>query len=41
MYGEPIIVQGTGEEELERKRKELEAALNRLMAQADGYFSIQ
>jgi lysophospholipid acyltransferase (LPLAT)-like uncharacterized protein len=41
LYGEPIIVQGTGDEELERKRKELEAALNRLMAQADGYFSIR
>jgi lysophospholipid acyltransferase (LPLAT)-like uncharacterized protein len=38
MFGEPIIVKGTGEEELEMKRKELEAALNRLMAQADGYF---
>ena len=38
MYGEPIIVKGTGEAELEGKRKELEAALNRLMAQADGYF---
>jgi lysophospholipid acyltransferase (LPLAT)-like uncharacterized protein len=38
MYGEPIIVNGISEEELERKRKELEAALNRLMARADGYF---
>ncbi len=38
MYGEPIIVNGIGEEELERKRRELEAALNRLMAQADEYF---
>jgi lysophospholipid acyltransferase (LPLAT)-like uncharacterized protein len=38
MYGEPIIVNGISEEELERKRRELEAALNRLMAQADGYF---
>ncbi len=38
LYGEPIIVKGIGEEELEKKRKELEAALNRLMAQADDYF---
>jgi lysophospholipid acyltransferase (LPLAT)-like uncharacterized protein len=39
LYGEPIIVNGIGEEELENKRKELEAALNRLMAQADAYFA--
>jgi len=38
MYGEAIIVNGISEEELERKRKELEAALNSLMAQADGYY---
>jgi lysophospholipid acyltransferase (LPLAT)-like uncharacterized protein len=38
MYGEPIIVKGINEEELEVKRKELEAALNRLMVQADGFF---
>lgn len=38
LYGEPITVNGIGEKELEEKRKELEAALNRLMAQADGYF---
>ena len=38
MYGEAIIVNGISEEELEMKRKELEAALNRLMAQADAYF---
>ncbi len=38
MYGEPIIVNGIGEEELEKKRRELEAALNRLMTQADDYF---
>ncbi len=38
MYGEAIIVNGIIEEELEGKRKELEAVLNRLMAQADGYF---
>jgi len=41
LYGEPIIVNGIGEEELENKRKELEAALNRLMAQADAYFKPQ
>jgi len=38
MYGEPITVTGISAEELERKLKELEAALNRLMAQADGYY---
>jgi lysophospholipid acyltransferase (LPLAT)-like uncharacterized protein len=38
MYGEAIVVNGIGEEELEMKRKELEAALNRLMAQADDYY---
>jgi lysophospholipid acyltransferase (LPLAT)-like uncharacterized protein len=38
MYGEPIIVNGISEQELEKKRKELEAALNQLMAQADSYF---
>jgi len=38
IYGEAIVVNGIGEEELEMKRKELEAALNRLMAQADDYY---
>ncbi len=38
MYGTPIMVKGTTEEELEAKRKELQAALNRLMADADAYF---
>jgi len=38
LYGEPIIVKGISDEELEGKRKELETALNRLMAQGDGYF---
>jgi len=38
MYGEPIIVSGTGEEELENKRKELTAALNTIMARADASF---
>ena len=37
-YGEPILVRGTTEGELEAKRRELETALNRLMAQADDYF---
>jgi len=38
MYGEPIIVNGTGEEELENKRQELTAALNTIMARADASF---
>ncbi|MEK6744586.1 MAG: lysophospholipid acyltransferase family protein [Nitrospirota bacterium] len=38
MYGEPILVSGTGEEELENKRNELTVALNTLMARADAYF---
>jgi len=38
MYGEAIVVNGISEEELETKRKELESALNRLMAQADDYY---
>ncbi len=38
LYGEAIVVNGISEEELEMKRKELEAALNRLMAQADDYY---
>jgi len=40
LYGDPIIVNGISEEELESKRKELEAALNRLMARADDHFKI-
>jgi hypothetical protein len=40
MYGEPIIVNGTGEEELENKRKELAAALNAIMARADASFGL-
>jgi lysophospholipid acyltransferase (LPLAT)-like uncharacterized protein len=35
LYGEPIIVNGTGEEELENKRKQLTASLNAIMAKAD------
>jgi lysophospholipid acyltransferase (LPLAT)-like uncharacterized protein len=38
MYGEPIIVNGTEEEELENKRKELTVALNTIMARADASF---
>ncbi len=38
IYGEPITVNGIIEGELEAKRKELETALNGLMARADGYF---
>jgi len=38
VYGEPIIVHGTGEEELESKRRELQSALRRLTCEADGYF---
>ncbi|HXY55336.1 MAG TPA: lysophospholipid acyltransferase family protein [Nitrospirota bacterium] len=38
VYGEPIIVHGTKEEELESKRRELTEALNRVMEQADQYF---
>jgi lysophospholipid acyltransferase (LPLAT)-like uncharacterized protein len=39
MYGAPILVDGISEDELEAKRRELESALNRLMAQADGHFN--
>lgn len=39
MYGEPITVSGMSEDVLEAKRGELQAALNRLMAEADGYFT--
>jgi lysophospholipid acyltransferase (LPLAT)-like uncharacterized protein len=38
LYGDPLTVAGITEEELERKRLELTAALNRLMQQADGFF---
>jgi lysophospholipid acyltransferase (LPLAT)-like uncharacterized protein len=38
IYGEPIFVRGTGEEELESSRRELVDALNRLTEQADAYF---
>jgi len=41
MYGDPILVNGIAEDELEAKRKELEQALNRLMAQADDHFNNQ
>lgn len=39
VYGEPVVVKGTGVEELESKRQELTDALNRVMKQADAYFS--
>jgi len=38
MFGDPIIVEGVSQEELEIKRKELEVALNGLMDRADKYF---
>lgn len=38
VYGEPVIVQGISEEELDSKRKELTEALNRVMREADDYF---
>lgn len=41
VYGEPIIVHGTGEEELESKRKELQSALHRVSREADEYFKIR
>ncbi len=41
LYGAPIFVQGIAENELEAKRKELEAALSRLTARADEYFQKQ
>lgn len=39
MYGEPIWVSGTAEHELETKRAEVQSALNRMMDEADRYFS--
>jgi hypothetical protein len=39
VYGEPITVSGITEQELESKRRELEDALNGLMARADAYFT--
>lgn len=38
VYGEPIVVKGIGEEELECKRQELADALNRAMKKADEHF---
>jgi lysophospholipid acyltransferase (LPLAT)-like uncharacterized protein len=38
LYGDPLAVAGTTEDELGRKRLELAAALNRLMEQADRSF---
>jgi lysophospholipid acyltransferase (LPLAT)-like uncharacterized protein len=39
LYGEPIMVKGTSEDELESKRRELTEALNRTMARADQLFA--
>jgi lysophospholipid acyltransferase (LPLAT)-like uncharacterized protein len=39
VYGEPVIVNGISEEELESKRQVLTEALNKAMHQADSYFS--
>lgn len=41
VYGEPIVVRGIQEEELESKRRELTDALNRVMSRADAYFHRQ
>jgi len=41
LYGEPISVSGTAEHELELKRAEVQSALNRMMTEADRYFSRQ
>lgn len=38
VYGRPVIVRGTTEEELEAKRRELQAALNDVTKEADEYF---
>ncbi len=38
LYGEPIIVNGKSDDQLEAKGRELEEALNGLMSQADKYF---
>jgi lysophospholipid acyltransferase (LPLAT)-like uncharacterized protein len=39
MYGEPITVNGMSEDVLESKREELQRSLNRLLIDADGYFT--
>jgi lysophospholipid acyltransferase (LPLAT)-like uncharacterized protein len=39
IYGDPITVQGIAEDELQAKRRDLESALNGLMARADEYFN--
>ena len=41
VYGRPVIVQGTSEEELEAKRRELQAALNDVTKEADEYFKTE
>lgn len=39
VYGDPIIVKGTADQELEGKRAELAAAINGIMDRADRYFA--
>jgi lysophospholipid acyltransferase (LPLAT)-like uncharacterized protein len=39
VYGEPIVVKGISDAELDSKRQELERILNGLMARADEYFA--
>src|SRR5512135_203734 len=41
VYGEPIVVRGIQEEELESKRRELTDALNSVMNRADAHFHRQ
>jgi lysophospholipid acyltransferase (LPLAT)-like uncharacterized protein len=41
VYGEPVVVKGLQEEELESKRRELTDALNRVMKRADAHFHRQ
>lgn len=38
VYGDPVTVNGIGDEELESKRRELTDSLNRVTKQADEYF---
>lgn len=38
LYGQPITVQGTSEEELDRKSKEVASALHAISREADEYF---
>ena len=38
VYGEPVVVDGTTEAELESKRQDLEKALQTITGEADEYF---